>query len=340
MLDKKWLKEGCIFQQDDQFFIGIGPYESRKQPHPTKYSLYTADFFSHTGVFKHPQTSFWVSKKKLLSFLEIHQEKTSPPLWKGPDYPSFKKIFNQFHLLRNQGRLKKVVTAVVSTSLTPPLSLKQRAFCLKNLIQKNHSFVYGMWSPQGGFLGLTPELLFKKEEKLLQTMALAGTSKVEDKGFFKDPKERQEQRIVLEDILQRWRNFPVHTSPVYEHPCGSLKHLCSDIRIQVPKNLSFLFIVQNLHPTPALGGSPKEEALRFLSKYEGPFSRKIFGSPFALYSGPNQSCCVVSIRNIQWNRRSLFLAAGCGLTKKSILEKEWKEIQLKTKAIIKNLWLS
>ena len=206
---------------------------------------------------------------------------------------------------------------------------------MNNILKKKSGFVYGFWSKDSGILGVTPEYLFEKKGRHIKTMALAGTGRVSD-SLLKDPKEVKEHQIVVDDLSSRFQKFSIKKSLMYESIFGDLKHLRTDIEFQ--SGGCFLSLIEKFHPTSALGGYPKKEAWHWLKKYNRPLDRKRFGAPFSVYRPNGSAFCLVSIRNIQWDKKSVVLGSGCGLTAQSKLEKEWQELELKRKWVVRQLW--
>jgi len=48
---------------------------------------------------------------------------------------------------------------------------------------------------------------------------------------------------------------------------------------------------------------------------------------------------LVAIRNIQWDKNKSYIGSGCGIVKKSELNKEWAELTLKRNSVKKYLGL-
>ena len=335
MLNKKFLNEGLIFQNNEQFFVAEGPLTLQNKPHSSKPCFYLSDFFSQKNFFIWSQKTIQIHRDNLLDFLSSYKETYPVPPWIEPRFNVFKNQFNHFQQAVQSTNLTKAVPVVFSKS-SIGLSDKYRAFFLKNLLRTQKKFIYGYWNPKEGFLGLTPEFLFKKEDNILYTMALAGTAQKSDTHFMKNLKEIKEHQIVVQDIEQRWKDCSLQKSKMYEASYGNLKHLRTDIMIH-SNTLHFLSIVKKMHPTPALGGYPRNTALQWLKTYNKT-PRKYFGAPFAILLPNGNSLCLTAIRNIQWSPQSVLLGSGCGLTKDSHLEKEWMELKLKRKSVIQHLW--
>ena len=92
-------------------------------------------------------------------------------------------------------------------------------------------------------------------------------------------------------------------------------------------------ILQLLHPTPALGGTPKKRALDLIRKFEG-FSGGWYGAPVG-YVGLDWAEFVVGIRSGLVSSRKLSVFAGAGIVQGSQANLEWDEIENKISNFIK-----
>ena len=323
------LKEGLIVQYKDHFALAEGPLRQFSKPHPSKMCFYAPYFFAKKNVFLYSQNHQLLTRSQLILFLQKYQQPAPIPLWKGPDLQKFKKQFEIFQTAIRQKKITKIVPVYFSQS-NNFLNPNHTAWLLLNLLQKKEGFLYGIWNKTGGMIGLSPEYLFHKKNSKLTTMALAGTGR---QNLLKDEKEKAEHQITVQGICKGWKNFK--RPPAYEWSFGGLKHLRTDITIQT--DLDFLSLVKKLHPTPALGGFPRNKALKMLKQYDNP-KRKYFGAPFGVHLSPKESFCITAIRNIWWDSQKIFLGSGFGLTNKSQLEKEWLELKQKRQSSFNALW--
>lgn len=205
-------------------------------------------------------------------------------------------------------------------------------------------YLYGSWNASHGILGGTPELLFRKSAETpfkVETLACAGTIKcnVSEKVILSDIKEIREHQIVVNGIkeaLQGHGRVSERKMVVAHFP--HLSHLFTPIDLEAKNILSFHTLINLLHPTPALGTYPKKNGIDWLEKLQQQVDRMNFGAPVGYVTG-EESACYVAIRNMQWKKNQIFLGAGCGVVKESVIEKEWKEILLKLNSIKKMLAL-
>ena len=249
-----------------------------------------------------------------------------------PSLPEFHVVFAHLQQKIKQGTLKKAV----------PVFFEKipGGFCVSDLLRsllkntagiRREGFLYGAWNGQGGCLGFTPETLFSLSKQRISLMALAGTGPAVGPSLLKDPKEIREQGLVVQGIREALRNEIVFSARTQtkEKKFGSLKHLFTKIEGQLKSPPDFALLCRKLHPTPALGGFPKQTALKQLRQIPGQKSRGFFGAPFGFFDGKNKGFCLVGIRSVEWSVRGLRVGSGCGLVEGGVLQKEWRELYLK-----------
>ncbi len=94
--------------------------------------------------------------------------------------------------------------------------------------------------------------------------------------------------------------------------------------------------LKNLHPTPAISGSPKEISVQHIlntEKHERAYYTGFLG-PVNLHE---YSQVFVNLRCLKYENHKLIIYTGAGITADSVPEKEWEEVQLKAQTILKVL---
>ena len=253
--------------------------------------------------------------------------------------------------------LKKGVPVVFAKSSADTASLEFRAGRLAHLTKLPRVlYPYGFWNENEGVMGATPELLFSLQGSILETVALAGTrgkgtgpggrgtssedfeTASEAETLLKDPKERYEHQLVVEDIqecLSRIGDVSVGHIEILELP--TLFHLKTRLQARPSRALEFADLVKLLHPTPALGVSPRALGFEEMKIWDSA-ERGRFGAPFGV-RWPGGVHAVVGIRNVQWNGRAVALGSGCGVVPESQFEREWAELALKRDSVKRMLGL-
>ena len=201
--------------------------------------------------------------------------------------------------------------------------------------------VYGVVRGEAGMIGASPEVLFEGNGDGYRTAALAGTRPVDRASeLLTDSKEREEHRMVVEDIVTRLRNglkIAVGETAIVKLP--GLAHLSTPIEAKSDgTSISFDEMVQRLHPTAALGVFPRSEAgTRWLRQSDRVEQRGLFGAPFGYQAPDESSSCLVAIRNVQWSGPAVRIGSGAGILAESVFENELAELQSKREQV-KNLF--
>jgi salicylate biosynthesis isochorismate synthase/menaquinone-specific isochorismate synthase len=142
-------------------------------------------------------------------------------------------------------------------------------------------FCYLVGTPELTFLGASPELLARREGQRVQTVALAGTRRrsadpavdsLLGEQLLNSPKDREEQAIVTRRIMRTLDPVSVWVTSADEPVLVkvlNVQHLGTPIRAQLAEPLSAVEVVGRLHPTPAVGGEPRERALPLIPALEG-----------------------------------------------------------------------
>ena len=235
--------------------------------------------------------------------------------------------------------LKKVV---VSRVLVVTASDKNPTQTFQNLaLLYPTAFVYYWHHPAtGSWMGATPERFANLEDNRLHTIALAATSSVyEGQKATWTAKEIEEQQLVTDAIETSMKTmFPtvqLKVSAVESIRAGALWHLKTDVQVE-SSELSISKVVKALHPTPAVGGVPKDESIAFILKNEG-YDRKFYTGFLGLFEGNSIADLFVNLRCAEITSNGYNVFIGAGITSKSDPINEWKETQRKAKTFCKAL---
>lgn len=132
----------------------------------------------------------------------------------------------------------------------------------------------------GTWMVATPETLVSIDKNNnLHTMALAGTRQAPtdpsvDPESVWSQKEREEQGLVSQYIIECFKQIGVQDyirNGPYTMRAGHLLHLCTDFTLALDQQNSSILgsrILKLLHPTSAVCGMPKEEAMAYICKFE------------------------------------------------------------------------
>ncbi len=185
-------------------------------------------------------------------------------------------------------------------------------------------------------LGASPERLLTLREGLLRTDALAGTrpSGAEASELLTSVKDRHEHELVVETITHVLHQVglcphrPRHPR-LARH--GGLAHLHTPITA-VLRGQSPLALAEALHPTPAVAGLPRREAMAWLRSLEL-FERGHYAAPIGWIDSQGDSELRVAIRCGLMRQGTLEITAGAGLVRGSVPEREEQEVALKLRVL-------
>lgn len=187
------------------------------------------------------------------------------------------------------------------------------------------AFVYVWFHPQVGlWIGATPEQLVTCDKNIIKTMALAGTQVYSDRITW-HAKEIEEQQFVTQYIISKLQN-DVNLLPLpetYTKKAGHLAHLCTEIIGTILPQNHWHNIIEILHPTPAVCGTPVEVSKRFILEQEK-YKRTYYTGFLGEYAQTNGDL-YVNLRCAEWISNQVVLYVGGGITKDSIAEQEWHE---------------
>jgi menaquinone-specific isochorismate synthase len=111
------------------------------------------------------------------------------------------------------------------------------------------------------------------------------------------------------------------------------QHLISRLGGTLRAGITDTDILRALHPTPAVGGSPRDNALRELPRLE-PFSRGWYAAPVGTF-GQDSAEFAVAIRSGLVHGRDVNVYSGAGIVEGSDPEREWEEIENKISDFVK-----
>lgn len=198
--------------------------------------------------------------------------------------------------------------------------------------------------PSHVFFGATPELLAHVQGHDVQTMALAGSIRrganqtADDQlaaQLLSDPKERHEHDLVVKRVHDRITQIAeaVQVAETTVMRLSNIQHLHTAITGRLHKSDGVLPVVAALHPTPALGGEPREQALQLIDAYES-VTRGWYGAPVGWIDHNLDGAFAVAIRSAVAQEKRAWLYAGAGIVAESIPEQEWQETGLKFRPLL------
>ncbi len=194
------------------------------------------------------------------------------------------------------------------------------------------------------FLGATPERLVSLSGRELRTVAMAGSRRRDEDESTDDAlaaellasdKEREEHEVVVtmlrEALLPVTDELSIAREPEvvrFRH----VQHLVTPVFGRLRAEADVLTLVERLHPTPAVGGAPRELALELIAEEE-PHERGWYAGPLGWIDRHGDGEFVVALRSGVISGAEATLFAGCGIVADSDPEREWEESSTKLLAL-------
>ncbi len=316
---------------DGRLVVGVAPFRHAAEPSADGVSFYTNDFaLTDPQPWRIPDSWDELDSPEELA---AREETHLPPLeWAEPRVADFEAAFTEIKEALSAGELVKAVPAVAACAPIPEGGDLAPALIDRARDPGLQSSLYAFREGGRGFVGLTPERLFRMDSETLHTMALAGTAEPgQGASFENDAKEREEHRLVVEALRRRLDEFgQVSEGQRQILDVGGMIHFLTRFDVRLSKQPQIRDVIAALHPTPAVGVVPRNaNSLSRLQALRGRLGvPAAFGAPFGVKVGGSFEASV-SIRGLFWEDDELFLPAGCGLVEASELQREWAELELK-----------
>ena len=113
----------------------------------------------------------------------------------------------------------------------------------------------------------------------------------------------------------------------------NVQHLATPIRAQLAEPLSAIEVAERLHPTPAVGGEPRERALPLIPELEG-LDRGWYAGPVGWTDLAEDGEFCVALRCALLRGPVAHLYAGCGIVADSVPAEELAETEVKLEALL------
>ncbi|MEO1062385.1 MAG: isochorismate synthase [Actinomycetota bacterium] len=197
-----------------------------------------------------------------------------------------------------------------------------------------------------GFVGASPELLVGRTGDVVRAQPMAGTTpRTGDPtrdvqlaaALLASPKDRQEHQFTIDavhDGLLPWCSYLDAGTEPEVFSVANVQHLASTVegRLSHPP-VSVLQLVAGLHPTPAVGGQPTDEALRLLRAIEGR-DRGPYAGPVGWVDGAGNGRFAVGLRGAELDGTAARVMSGVGVVADSDPAAELAETRAKLRAIL------
>jgi isochorismate synthase len=260
-----------------------------------------------------------------------------------PDRRTWDHLVDRFAGAVGRGRLDKVVLAR-RLDLAAPVEIDAVSAVKRLTAGSPTSTTYAFARRGNVLIGATPERLISTQGKEFQTVAIAGSIRhVEDAGeeaalaaeLLASDKDREEHEIVVEMLRTNLEpvatELHVATAPVVA-TFGTVQHLVTTVTGRLRDRSGILSLAGLLHPTPAVGGEPRELALELITEHES-FERGWYAGPLGWVGADGDGEFVVALRCGVVSGRTAALFAGCGIVADSDPAREWEESMNKMQVV-------
>ena len=256
----------------------------------------------------------------------------------NPDLRWLEAVATAIERIRSGDATKVVLArdvAVWSREVFDQLDLARR---LTARFPRCHTFVVD------GLVGATPELLLSREGAAVTSRVLAGTvgradDEAEDAalgaGLLDSEKDRWEHELAADSVREvlgpRCADLSYEPQPRLLR-LDNVQHLATTFSGQLDRPASSLELVAELHPTAAVGGTPRLRALELIRELEG-MDRGRYAAPVGWTTADGDGEWGIALRCAQLEGARARLFAGVGVVGASLPEAELEETRLKLLAM-------
>ena len=254
-----------------------------------------------------------------------------------PEYRQWCRLVEQGLENISSGNLNKVVLARAAVfSLARDYDPTELLHQLRRQAPQAFHFCFQL-APRQAFLGITPELLYRRSGSKIESEAIASTrprgqTLEEDERLATElresKKEQREHLMVLErmeSLLQQFCRKTERLSYLERLPLRHVQHLQSKVQGVLREEINDSDLLPAFHPTPAVSGAPDKKARALIRKLE-PFDRGWYAGPVGWISS-SKAEFAVGIRSGLLCGRTLRIFTGAGIVEGSVPEEEWREIE-------------
>ncbi|MGE7912601.1 isochorismate synthase [Lysinibacillus xylanilyticus] len=318
--------------RDDKAFVSIHLITKNEQAESQFEALRKErDHLIHAAQVKEVKT---YSKPEITSYFEPYKE------------PYLASIDQVTALIKQ----KKADKVVIARSLA--LQFKEQVSSPQVLSQIIHeqpeSYLFGLERQELLFFGASPERLVKVENGRAFSSCVAGSIKRgktadEDEAYgqslLNDSKNGGEHQYVVDMIAETFRENCIEMK-IPDSPrllkIRDIQHLYTPVEGQLNSDATILQLTKSLHPTPALGGVPRKEAMEVIRKYE-PMNRGLYAAPIGWVDAEGNGEFAVAIRSAALLKDKAYLYAGGGIVADSEPQSEYEETLVKFRPMLRAL---
>ena len=197
-----------------------------------------------------------------------------------------------------------------------------------------------------GFIGSSPETLVSVHDGVATARVLAGSAARGTDATSDDeaattlatsPKDQDEHEFAVQSVLASLRPHSrgvVASEVPFTLRLPNVWHLASDVEGVLDDGSTSLDLIQALHPTAAVAGTPTPDAMTLIDELE-PFDRGPYAGPVGWVGADGDGEWAIALRSARVDSDGTVTAwAGAGIVADSDPERELLETRMKFKPVV------
>ena len=302
--------------------------------------------------------AYFKAKKRLTELKDkLGYSVAAPRVVRGQAHP-VEREFNKADFLASVDKAKAYIAAGDCMQIVFGQRLKKRYTesplslyrALRSLNPSPYMYFYDMGDFQ--IVGASPEILVRQEStpegRKVTIRPLAGTRprggtpeqdqalEVELKA---DPKERAEHLMLIDlarnDIGRIARTGSVKVTDAFAvERYSHVMHIVSNVEGLLEDGVGNMDVFRAAFPAGTLSGAPKIRAMEIIDQLE-PVKRGIYGGACGYLSFGGDMDLAIAIRTGVVMDQVLYVQAAAGIVADSVPELEWKETEVKARALLR-----
>ena len=311
----------------------------------------TINYISKAPIQEDEMATLRKQRDNLIHAAQVKEVKTyGKPVITGftePHKEAYLKSIEQVtSLIKNHEAEKVVIARSLALDMEQSVTAPQILSHVSN--EQPESYLFGLEREDLFFYGASPERLVKVENGHAYSSCVAGS--------IKRGSTVEEDEMLGNQLLNDLKNLGEHAyvvdmiSSIFEKNCHEvmmpngpkllkirdIQHLYTPIQGVLSSNATILQLVKELHPTPALGGVPRLEAMEVIRRYE-PMNRGLYAAPIGWLDAKGNGEFAVAIRSASIVDKKAYLYAGGGIVADSEPQSEYEETLVKFRPMLRAL---
>lgn len=304
----------------------------------------------NTFVFPDDSTKKWAAMKEQWERIIS----SDVPKLQAPELTLAKELDKDYFLQSTQevidliNQSEKVNKVVMSRRMSLKFGKQvDNNYVLEKLLEtQENSYFFIMENGNTSFFGASPERLIAINDDTLMSSCVAGSTPrgktpEEDEKLgsvlLQDGKNVKEHHYVVDYMQEKLAPFTndltLATDPILLKN-RDIQHLYIRIEAEKKAEAELLDILQTIHPTPALGGTPQKMAMQIIRLKEE-LDRGFYGAPIGWIDFDGNGDFAVAIRSGLITDANGYLYAGCGIVADSVPEEELQETAVKFQPMLR-----